>query len=215
LDLLALSLWIVYFAVSLGLRVALQRRRTGSTGFLLMRARPGSVQWLGETLEALAIGLGVAAAVLADSVEPLSALDGTGADALGVAVFAAGLAGVFVSQEAMAGSWRIGQDASDRTELVTRGPFGVVRNPIFSALVLVQAGIALVVPSVLALAGLALLVLSIELQVRLVEEPHLRRLHGNRYTEYAGRVGRFVPLIGRWRREPTRATTTEPAGPTD
>jgi protein-S-isoprenylcysteine O-methyltransferase Ste14 len=194
---LALLCWLVYFAVSLGARVFLHLRRTGETGFLLMRARPGSVQWLGETAEALAIALGVAAAALADTIEPVSALDGAAGHAIGIALFAAGLVGVVASQEAMHGSWRIGQSDSERTELVTGGSFALVRNPIFTSLVAVQSGIALLVPSALALAGLALLVVSIQVQVRLVEEPHLLERHGDRYAGYARRVGRFVPLVGR------------------
>jgi protein-S-isoprenylcysteine O-methyltransferase Ste14 len=43
----------------------------------------------------------------------------------------------------------------------------------------------------------AALVLALEIQVRLVEEPHLLRAHGSAYGEYASRVGRFVPGLGR------------------
>ena len=194
---LALVLWLVYFAISIGLRPLLQSRRTGRSGVLLMRARPGSVQWWGELAESVAIGLGVAAAVLADSVEPIDALDSDAGHGAGIAIYCAGVVGVAASQEAMGASWRIGQDAGERTALVTRGPFALVRNPIFVAVALVQLGLTLLVPSVLALAGIALLVVSIELQVRLVEEPHLRRVHGADYEDYTRRVGRFLPGVGR------------------
>jgi protein-S-isoprenylcysteine O-methyltransferase Ste14 len=36
-------------------------------------------------------------------------------------------------------------------------------------------------------------------QVRLVEEPYLRRVHGCAYETYAARTGRFLPRIGRLR----------------
>jgi protein-S-isoprenylcysteine O-methyltransferase Ste14 len=162
-----------------------------------MRARAGSTQWWGELGESVAIGLGVAAAALAGQVEALDALDSDAGHGIGIALYGAGLVGVAASQEAMGASWRIGQDANERTTLVTRGPFALVRNPIFCSLALVQLGLALLVPNVLALVGLALLAVSIELQVRLVEEPHLRRVHGAEYEGYARRVGRFVPGIGR------------------
>jgi protein-S-isoprenylcysteine O-methyltransferase Ste14 len=197
MDELALVLWLVYFAISLALRALLQARRTGRSGILLMRARPGSVQWWGELAETVAIGLGVAAAVLADELSPVDALDSDAGHAAGIALYCVGLAGVAASQEAMGASWRIGQDAAERTGLVTRGPFSLVRNPIFSALASVQIGLALLVPSIIALAGVALLVASIEIQARLVEEPHLRRVHGAAYEGYAARVGRFVPGVGR------------------
>jgi protein-S-isoprenylcysteine O-methyltransferase Ste14 len=62
-----------------------------------------------------------------------------------------------------------------------------------------SAGLALMVPSWVALAGLAALLLALELQVRVVEEPYLRRVHGERYAGYASRVGRFLPGVGRLR----------------
>lgn len=53
------------------------------------------------------------------------------------------------------------------------------------------------VPSVVALVGLAALVVALELQVRVVEEPYLQRAQGSGYADYASRVGRFVPGVGR------------------
>jgi protein-S-isoprenylcysteine O-methyltransferase Ste14 len=58
-------------------------------------------------------------------------------------------------------------------------------------------GLVLMVPSVIAILGLFALVASLELQVRIVEEPYLSSVHGQRYAEYAGRVGRFVPGLGK------------------
>ena len=87
--------------------------------------------------------------------------------------------------------------AARRTSLVTTGPFAVVRNPIFAAMLPASLGLALLVPNAVALAGLAALWLALEIQVRLVEEPYLLRAHGDSYRQYAGRVGRFVPGLGR------------------
>ncbi len=97
----------------------------------------------------------------------------------------------------MGASWRVGVDEAEKTELVTGGPFALVRNPIFSATVPAFAGLALLMPNVAALAGVAALVVALQIQVRLVEEPYLLRAHGERYAEYASRVGRFVPGVGR------------------
>lgn len=55
------------------------------------------------------------------------------------------------------------------------------------------------VPNVIAMAGLNALVIGVQLQVRLEEEPHLRRLHGEAYRRYTASVGRFLPGIGRHR----------------
>jgi protein-S-isoprenylcysteine O-methyltransferase Ste14 len=61
----------------------------------------------------------------------------------------------------------------------------------------VAAGLALMVPNVMALAGIAGLLAAVEIQVRVIEEPYLMRTHGSTYRDYAARVGRFFPGIGR------------------
>jgi protein-S-isoprenylcysteine O-methyltransferase Ste14 len=42
-----------------------------------------------------------------------------------------------------------------------------------------------------------LFVVALELQVRVVEEPYLRSVHGENFVRYTSRVGRFLPGIGR------------------
>jgi protein-S-isoprenylcysteine O-methyltransferase Ste14 len=195
----ALAAYGLYLALAFGARTLIQLRRTGSTGFKGLSGRVGSVEWLAGLLFVVALAIGAAAPVLALAgvVEPISALDSTAVHAAGIVLFAVGLAGTFAAQVAMGESWRIGVDESERTELVTAGPFALVRNPIFSAMLPTSAGLTLMVPSVVAFAGLAALALALELQVRTVEEPFLLVRHGDRYREYAAHVGRFVPGVGR------------------
>ncbi len=45
--------------------------------------------------------------------------------------------------------------------------------------------------------ALAVLVATMQYQVRRIEEPCLRRVHGAEYARYTTRVGRFVPGLGR------------------
>jgi protein-S-isoprenylcysteine O-methyltransferase Ste14 len=191
----------LYLALAFGLRTVLQIRRTGSSGFKGISGAVGSTEWIAGVLFVVALAIGFAAPLLAltDVVEPLTALDTTAVHAVGVALFAVGLAGTLGAQIAMGDSWRIGVDETERTELVTGGPFALVRNPIFAAMLPTSLGLALMVPSVVAFAGLAALVFALELQVRLVEEPYLLRRHGARYADYAAAVGRFVPGLGRLR----------------
>jgi protein-S-isoprenylcysteine O-methyltransferase Ste14 len=195
---LALALLVLYASLAFGLRALVQLRRTGSTGFKGISGKPGSPEWLGGVLFAAAVGLLFAAPVLAlsGSLQTFAALDRPAVHALGLLLYALGLAGTLVAQGAMGSSWRVGVDASERTDLVTDGPFSVVRNPIFAAMMPAVLGLALLVPNVLSLAGVLLLLVAVELQVRLVEEPHLLRSHGDRYAAYASRVGRFVPGLG-------------------
>ncbi|KYF78013.1 isoprenylcysteine carboxyl methyltransferase [Sorangium cellulosum] len=196
-PLIALVLLLVYFALAFGWRSLRQLRATGSTGFRGISGAPGSMEWTGGVLFVAALVLAVIAPIaelagwVAPLVEPAAPVVG-----VGVAMVVAGVAGTLWSQVAMGESWRIGVDAAERTRLVTRGPFTLVRNPIFSFMTLTAAGMALVVPDAVALASLLALVAAIELQVRFVEEPYLLRTHGDGYADYCARVGRFVPGLG-------------------
>jgi protein-S-isoprenylcysteine O-methyltransferase Ste14 len=196
---LALAVYALFGALAFGLRVLLQWRATGSTGVHGFGGRPGSAEWLAGVLFLAAIVLAVAAPVLdlADIVEPIAALDHEAVNVAGLVVALAGVGATLAAQLAMGTSWRIGVDPAERTELVTAGPFAIVRNPIYSAMIPAGLGLTLMVPSVVALAGLAALAAALELQVRVVEEPHLLRVHGSAYGDYAARVGRFVPGVGR------------------
>jgi protein-S-isoprenylcysteine O-methyltransferase Ste14 len=199
---LALVLWLVYFALAIVGRAALQYRRTGSTGLIGLSAAAGSREWFGGVLFAAAIAAAVAAPILdlADTGGLYEDLDTTGIHVVGVASFALGLAGTIASQLAMGNSWRVGVDESERTELVTSGLFGAVRNPIYTAMIASFAGLALLVPGPVSFGSIVLLVIALEMQTRLVEEPHLLRVHGATYLDYGSRVGRFVPGIGLMRR---------------
>jgi len=198
---LALALYAVYLLLAFGLRTLIQLRRTGSTGFHGLGGRPGSAEWIAGVGFAVALLLGAAAPVLAllDAVEPIAVLDVTAVHVAGAVLAVAGIAATFYAQVAMGESWRIGVDAGERTQLVTRGPFELVRNPIFAAMLPTALGLALLVPSWVAIAGLLGLAVALELQVRVVEEPYLLRVHGDSYADYAARVGRFVPGVGRLR----------------
>ena len=194
----ALALYVAYLALAFGLRTVIQIRRTGSSGFVGLRGRVGSVEWFGGVLFALALVLGFAAPILdlAGALDPV--FGGTWA---GAALAAAGIALTLYAQVAMGTSWRIGVDHEERTELVTSGPFALVRNPIFAAMLPTSLGLMLLVPNAAALAGFAGLFLALELETRAVEEPYLLAAHGEPYASYAARVGRFVPGLGRLRRD--------------
>jgi protein-S-isoprenylcysteine O-methyltransferase Ste14 len=195
-----LALFALYLALAFGARTFLQLRRTGSSGFKGISGHPGSAEWVEGVLFVFAFGLGLAAPVLdlLGVIETIAFLGGLPFRILGFAMFGLGLAGTLIAQLAMGDSWRIGVDESERTDLVTAGPFAVVRNPIFAAMIPTSLGLALLVPNVAALlAAFLVLVTALELQVRLVEEPYLMRTHGEHYLLYASRVGRFVPGVGK------------------
>ena len=199
---LALALYAVFLLLAFGWRTWLQVRRTGSSGFRGISGRPGSAEWLGGVLFVVAICLGVLAPVLAiaDIVGPIDALDRPLIHAVGITLAVLGILGTLLAQTAMGASWRIGVDPAEETELVTAGPFALVRNPIFAAMLPASLGLALMVPSIVSIAGALALLIAVELQVRVVEEPYLLAAHGDHYAGYAERVGRFVPGVGRLHR---------------
>lgn len=117
---------------------------------------------------------------------------------LGLAIV--GIVGTLAAQIAMGESWRGDVDPDVRAPLVTGGPFRLVRNPILACTAVTAIGLALTVPNLLAVLMLAAFLVSMQVQVRLVEEPYLERVHGAAHREYASRIGRFLPGVGRLRR---------------
>ena len=198
MTVVALVVYLVGLALAFGARTWLQVRRTGSSGFHGISGRPGSLRWWAGVLFVLALALAALSLVLAviDVVPPPDGPDGLAIVGLVVAV--AGSLGVLAAQTGMGASWRIGVKETERTDLVTDGWFTVVRNPIFTAMATVHVGLALTLPTWLSLAALACLVLAVELQVRLIEEPYLSDVHGVAYRDYAVQTGRFLPGIGRF-----------------
>lgn len=197
----ALLFLAIYLLLCFGVRSVVQRARTGSTGFKGISGPVGSTEWVGGVLFAVALGLGALAPILdlAGVLGPIGALDSEAVQAAGGGLFFGGLVSTVLAQAAMGDSWRIGVDEAERTELVTDGPFAYVRNPIFAGMIPTGLGIALLVPSVVAIVAVVLLIVALEIQTRAVEEPYLLRAHGKAYADYAARVGRFVPGVGRLR----------------
>lgn len=195
----ALALYGIFIVSGFGWRSYRQWRLTGSTGMRGFHGRPGSLEWLAGAGFVVAILLGALAPLLQwlGVLSPVAWLDHWAVHTLGAIAAILGIAATLLAQESMGESWRIGVDASETTRLIDNGVFKLVRNPIFTAMLIFGAGVALLAPNGLALLAFATLATSIELQVRIVEEPYLRRTHGLRYAEYTSRVGRFIPGLGR------------------
>jgi protein-S-isoprenylcysteine O-methyltransferase Ste14 len=194
----ALILYGISLTLTFGVRIAMQLYRTGSTGVHGFARDAGRLERFAGALFVASLAMGGMAPVLdlLGVLDPVPALDSTGTNAIGFVLAACGVVLTFAAQLAMGKAWRIGVDPEERTELVTDGPFGLVRNPIYSALIPTVFGLVLMVPNALAIAAIVCLVTALELQVRLVEEPHLLRTHGANYAVYASHVGRFVPGVG-------------------
>ena len=193
----AVALEITFAVLAFGVRSWIQVRRTGATGLVLPRRGAPAAERVGAVLFLVAIALFVVAPVVdARGGSRLAVLANPVVALLGTVLAVAGIVVCVVAQLTMGESWRIGVDHATRTALVTRGIFGVVRNPIFSAIMLASAGFALLLPNGWGLVAPLVLVAALELQVRFVEEPYLRTVHGADYERYAARAGRFLPGTG-------------------
>ena len=195
--LVALLLLLVYKGLAFGVRTLQHRRQTGRSGFLGFSGKPGSASWFGGVLFGFAMVLALLgpclelAGVVASFVEASTAVT-----TIGITLTVAGIASTYAAQVAMGRSWRVGVRETERTTLVTSGPFRLVRNPIFTFMLMTLAGIVVLLPNVLTIGSFVGLFLAVELQVRAVEEPYLFRTHGAEYADYCAKVGRFVPGMG-------------------
>jgi protein-S-isoprenylcysteine O-methyltransferase Ste14 len=194
-----------YARIAVGRRTRLHEARTGTSGHV----GPGWSEATNDERWAWSVhGLGtflVAAGPVLQAigaVRPLPGLRSGRTQVAGLALAGLAVAGTYRSQLAMGESWRIGVDTDERTVLVTNGPFGVVRNPIYSCLLVYGLGSAALTPNPVSVAGVVLTTVGLEQQVRLVEEPYLLQLHGDAYLSWSARAGRFVPFVGR---RPSRA----------
>jgi len=196
---LALALLVLWFCCLFVARTVIQLRKTGSTGMKGFHGRVGSLPWLAGAFASVGLALAPLAPLATIRGWPGGAIliDNAALHLAGAALVALGITGALAAQLSMGDSWRIGVDDGETTQLVTDGLFRWVRNPIFSFMWVSAAGLVLLVPNALSLSAAALTVLGIELQVRAVEEPYLKRTHGAAYARYTAAVGRFVPGIGR------------------
>jgi len=146
---IALTLYIIWAVLAFGWRTLTQYRRTGDTG-LRLHAEPNTPQWWAKIGFVIAIVIGFAAPIAAVAgLDNIPALDARWLHATGVAVTIVGIVLTVVAQYALGESWRIGVDTDERTALVTTGAFGIVRNPIFTAMLVTATGLTMTIPNVI------------------------------------------------------------------
>jgi protein-S-isoprenylcysteine O-methyltransferase Ste14 len=194
----ALVLLAVFGLLGFVWRAWLQRRRTGSTGFRGISGNIGSAEWvagLGFVISLIVAVVGPALQ-LSGVITPQPVLQADGIQIAGIMLALLGIVLTVWAQLDMGDSWRVGVDESESTALVHTGMFGRVRNPIYTAMLTFDVGIALLTPNFVTIAGLILALAALELQVRRVEEPYLLGKHGEAYRGYTASVGRFIPRVG-------------------
>jgi protein-S-isoprenylcysteine O-methyltransferase Ste14 len=174
------------------------RRRTGRSTNTRPRGLKERLLWAGWFFVVLAwLGLPLLGAlrtalpgtvIVASLVHPV-------VRGLGMFMMAAGYAGTLWCYIAMGNSWRMGIDRTEKTDLVTRGPYRFVRHPIYLCQAIMVAAIPLLLPCLLALFILVTHLLCVRIKAA-DEESHLRTLLGGVYETYCARTGRWFPHLG-------------------
>ena len=200
---LPLVCFVVCAVLVFGFRIALQYRRTGDHGLRLGKQAATPVGRAATVMQATAL-IGVLVLTVLDTLDllPGQLEPGSIGTIAGVLVCGSALALTMVSQYQMGDAWRIGVDASETNELVTRGMFNLSRNPIYSGMLLLGLGFVMLVPHILMVTCALLSFVGFDLQVRKVEERHLHNVHGERYRRYCRRVGRYLPRLRRRSHQP-------------
>jgi putative ABC transport system substrate-binding protein len=189
-------------AIAFAWRPWLQHRRHGHWGILLFRSE-SRAQNARDAMAFVLFAVLIAQAVIAarwPEALPLSEADRRSTPAIGHAIGAVllfgGLILLVAAQLKLGASWRIGIEEGARPGLVTGGLYRVCRNPIFLALLVILAGYTLLLPTLLSALMLAGAYLAIRQQIA-AEESYLLRTYGEEYRDYARRVGRLLPGIGK------------------
>jgi protein-S-isoprenylcysteine O-methyltransferase Ste14 len=193
---------VLFIAVGFVWRAWLQYRRYGNPGVILFRsARPEQLRRdaLFIILLLAAVAQAAVAAVSTDVLAPLYVFAPSQNTiwlvVSGLLLFG-GIALMVTAQLHLGASWRIGIDEGARPGLVNGGCYQLCRNPIFLGMFVMLAGLATLQPTWIS----AVVVLGAAICVRsqvLEEEAYLLATYATAYRDYARRVGRFVPGLGK------------------
>lgn len=114
--------------------------------------------------------------------------------AAGIALVAGGYACTLWCYAAMGDTWRIGINTKEKTTLVERGPYRRIRHPIYAFQLVMLAGAALLLPTMLSFTILVLHYICALIKA-VDEENYLKTVHGQTYIDFMGRTGRLMPKL--------------------
>ncbi len=195
-DVLLAAAWLALAADNLRLA---RRERAARAG---REAVDGAPRWQGAARVALLALLLAGAALLEHRSGGRLAFHPVAA-AAGLALAAAGLALHVRARRALGARWSTGVGVRAGHEVVTRGPYAIVRHPLYLGVLLLAAGTVLAHCSLATLCIAAGLVGGMALKIP-AEERALRAACGERWTRYAAEVPALLPSPGgltrAWRR---------------
>lgn len=94
----------------------------------------------------------------------------------------------------LGGNWSSAVTVKESHSLVTHGPYGIVRHPIYSGLLLGLVGTAVAWREIRVLVAIGLVLAMYAVKVR-IEEKFMDEQFGENYREYARRVKALVPFV--------------------
>ncbi|MFN7932848.1 MAG: isoprenylcysteine carboxylmethyltransferase family protein [Bryobacteraceae bacterium] len=167
-------------------RVRAERKRRG-----IAEERPSirdARSMKGLAIEGLSFGLAVVFSSFSDPPREWQCM--------GSILFSVIAAGLFVwALRHLDLEWRIKAVVTEDHRLVTTGPYGFVRHPVFAALVsLLLASTLLTNPWWGTVVCLAVCLYGTEIRVR-AEDGLLERRFGQEFTEYKARVAAYIPFL--------------------
>jgi protein-S-isoprenylcysteine O-methyltransferase Ste14 len=113
---------------------------------------------------------------------------------LGVALLAAGLGFSVVARVSLGGNWSGTVTLKDDHELIRRGPYRIVRHPIYTGLLMGLLGTALALGEWRGLVALGLATVAFLRKIP-IEERFLTDQFGEAYARYRAEVPALVPLL--------------------
>ncbi|HYB35342.1 MAG TPA: isoprenylcysteine carboxylmethyltransferase family protein [Mycobacterium sp.] len=96
------------------------------------------------------------------------------------------------------GTLGVGNAMGEPVNLVVRGPYRHVRNPMITGVLCILLGEAAVTASGWLLLWFAIFLTFQAIAIRFWEEPHLTRRYGSEYLNYHQNVPRWIPRISPW-----------------
>jgi protein-S-isoprenylcysteine O-methyltransferase Ste14 len=113
---------------------------------------------------------------------------------LGLAVTIGGCAFAIWARATLGSNWSSMVTVKQDHELILRGPYAVVRHPIYSGLLLALTGTAIAVGEIRAFIGLGLAFIGFLLKSA-AEERFMREEFSTEYALYCQRVRRLIPFV--------------------
>jgi protein-S-isoprenylcysteine O-methyltransferase Ste14 len=113
---------------------------------------------------------------------------------LGIALTVAGLLFAVWAREHLGRNWSSAVTIKREHELITTGPYAVVRHPIYTGILIGFVGVAVALSEVRGVVVLVLVFLGFWTKLR-TEEAWMRAQFGETYASYARRTAALVPYL--------------------